>query len=78
MEATPSLLETKSKVKIFNLDEASKAKVDMAAHGVIVSFAGGTLHGQLFDEDNVYVSISSIESGAEAVLLYEDNNNDDR
>ena len=46
-------------------------------HGIIVSIAGGTLHGRLIEEGNVSVCMSSIKSRADFVLLYEGNNNDD-
>ena len=54
-----------------------KATTNVVAHGVIVSLAGGTLHGRLIEEGNVFVTISSIVPGSEAVLLYEGNNNND-
>ena len=63
-------------VKIFELDEDNKAKANVVAHDIIVSLARGTLHGQLIEEGNVLVCVSSIEPGAEFVLLYEGNNND--
>ena len=47
------------------------------ARGIIVNLVGGTLHGQVIEEGNVPVCVSSIEPGSEAVLLYEGNNNDD-
>ena len=77
LEEAPSPLATGSKVKIFDLDKDNKAKRNVVAHGVIVSLAGGTLHGRLIEEGNVFMSVSSIEPGAESVLLYEGNNDDD-
>ena len=62
---------------MFDLDKDNKAKANVVAHGIIVSLAGGTLHGRLIEEGNVSVCMSSIESGAESVLLYEGNNDDD-
>ena len=47
------------------------------AYGIIISFAGGTLHGRLIEEGNISVCVSSIEPEAESVLLYEGNDDDD-
>ena len=74
---TPSPLATRSKVKMFDFDEDNNAKANVVAHGVIVSLEEDTLHGRLIEEGNVYVSVLSIELGAESVLLYEGNNDDD-
>jgi hypothetical protein len=70
-------LATWSNVKMFDLDEDNKAKANVVAHGIIVSRAGGTLCGRLIEEGNVSVCMFSIEPGAESVLLYKGNNNDD-
>jgi len=59
---------------MLDLDENNKAKTNVVAHGIIVSLAGGTLHGQIIEEGNVFVS--SIDPGAESVLFYEGNNDD--
>ena len=75
-EEALSPLATGSKVKMFDLDEDNKAKANVVAHGVIVSLAGGRLHGQLIEEGNVFVSVPSIEPRVESVLLYEGNNDD--
>ena len=69
-------MATESKVKIFNLDEDNKAKANVVAHGVIVSLVGGTLHGQLIEEGNIFVSVSSVEPELESILLYQGNNDD--
>ena len=60
----------------FQGQNGNKAKANVVAHGVIVSLAGGTLHGRL-EEGNVSMSVSSIEPGVESVLLYEGNNDND-
>ena len=73
---TPSLLATKSKVKMFDLDEDNKAKANVVGHEAIVSLAGYTLHGRFIKEGHESVSVSSIELGAES-MLYEGNNDDD-
>ena len=73
----PSLLATKSKVKMFDLDEDNKAKANVVDHEAIVSLAGDTLHGRFIKEGHESVSVSSIEPGAESMLLYEGNNDDD-
>ena len=70
-------MATGSKVKMFDLNEDNKAKTNVVAHKVFVSFARGTLLGWLIEEGNVSVSVSSMKPGAESVLLYEGNNNDD-
>ena len=77
VEDAPSPLATGSNVALFDLDEENKAKANVVAQGVIVSLAGGSLHGRIIEEGNVSVSVSSIEPGAESVLLYEGNNDDD-
>jgi len=73
----PLSFATWSNVKMLDLDEENKAKANVVAHGIIVSLAGGTLHGRLIEEGNVSVCVSSIQSRAESVLLYEGNNDDD-
>jgi hypothetical protein len=70
-------LVTGSNVKMLDLDENNKAKANVVAHGIIVSLAGGTLHGQIIEEGNVSKCVSSIDPGAESVLFYEGNNDDD-
>jgi hypothetical protein len=77
LKATSSLLATGSKITMFDLDKDNKAIVNVVAYGVIVSLAEDTFHGWLIEEGNVYVRIFSIVPGAEVVLLYGDNNNDD-
>ena len=84
MEAATKLVEdahlplaTGSNVKLLDLDEENKAKANLVARGIVVSLAGGTLHGRVIEEGNVSVCVSSIESGAESVLLYEGNDDDD-
>jgi hypothetical protein len=62
---------------MLDLDENNKAKANVVAHGIIVSLAGGIFHGQIIEEGNVSVYVSSIDPGAESVLFYEGNNNDD-
>ena len=69
-------LVTGSNVMLFDLDKDNKANANVVAHGIIVSLAGGILHGLLIEEGNVSVCVSSIESGAESVLLYDGNNHD--
>ena len=39
------------------------------AHGIIVSLAGGTLHGRLIEKGNVSMYVSSIETGAITLLM---------
>ena len=77
VEDAPLPLATRSNVMMFDLDEDNKAKANVVAHGIIVSLARGTLHGRLIEEGHVSVSVSSIKPGAESMLLYEDNNDDD-
>lgn len=77
VEASVRAVATGSKVTIFDVDEDMKATTKVVGHGVIVSLAGGTLHGRILEEGNVSVTIASIVPGSEAVLLYEGNNNDD-
>jgi hypothetical protein len=74
IENAPLPLAIGSNVKMLDLDEDNKAKV---VHDIIVSLAGGTLYGQIIEEGNVSLCVFSIESGAESVLLYEGNNDDD-
>ena len=54
-----------------------KATGTAVGHGVIVSLAGGTLHGRIIEEGNVSVAISSIVPGSEGVWLYEANNDNE-
>jgi hypothetical protein len=70
-------LGTGSNVKMLDLDDENRAKANVVAHGIIVSLAGGTLHGRLIEEGNTSVCVSSIEPGVESVLLYEGNDDDD-
>ena len=77
VEDAPLLLPTGSNVKFLDLDEENKAKANVVARGIVVSLAGGTLHRRVIEEGNASVCISSNESGAESVLLYESNNDDD-
>ena len=84
MEAPTKLIEnahlplvTGSNVKMLDLDENNKAKANVVAHGIIVSLAGSTFHGQIIEEGNVSVCVSSIDPGVEFVLFYEGNNDDD-
>lgn len=67
------MLATRSKVKMFDLDEDSNATTSVIARGVIVSLARSTPYKWLIEDDNVYVIISSIVLEAEVVLLYEGN-----
>jgi hypothetical protein len=62
---------------MLDLDKNNKAKANVVAHDIIVSLAGGTLHGQIIEEGNVSMCVSSMDPGAESVLFYEDNNDDD-
>jgi hypothetical protein len=73
----PLPLATGSNVNMLDLDDENRAKANVVAHGIIVSLAGGTLHGRLIEEGNASVCVSSIEPGVESVLLYEGNNDDD-
>ena len=77
VEDAPWPLATGSNFKMFDLDEDNKAKANVVARGIVVSLAGGTLHGILIEEGNVSVRVSSIEPRTEFVLLYEGNNDDD-
>ena len=77
VEDAPLPLATGSNVVMFDLDEDNKAKANVVAHGIIVSLAGGTFHGRLIEEGNISVCVSSIESRAESVLLYEGINDGD-
>ena len=77
VEDAPLPLVTGSNVKLLDLDEECKAKANVVAYGIIVSLAGGTLHGRVIEEGNASVCISSVEPGAESVMLYEGNNDDD-
>ena len=70
-------LATGSNVKLLDLDEDNKSKANVVARGIVVSLVGGTLHGRVIEEGNASVCISSIELGAESVLLYEGNNDND-
>jgi hypothetical protein len=62
---------------MLDLDENNKVKANVVAHGIIVSLAGGTLHGQIIEEGNVSVCVFSIDPGSESMLFYEGNNDDD-
>ena len=77
VEATSAALATGSNVRIMDFDEEMNATTKVVAHGVIVSLAGGMLHGRIIEDGNASVTISSIVPGSEAVLLYEGNSNDD-
>jgi hypothetical protein len=84
LEAPTKLIEnahlplvTGSNVKMLDLDENNKAKANVVAHDIILSLAGGTLHGQIIEEGNVSVCVSSLDPRAESVLFYEGNNEDD-
>lgn len=77
LEDSPLPMATRSKVKMFDLDEDNKTKTNFVVHVVIVSLAWSTLHGQLIEEGNIYVSVSPIEPRAESMLLYKGNNDDD-
>ena len=77
VDATPTALAIGSKVTIMDLDDEMKATANVVAHGVIVSLAGGMLHGRIIEEGNASITISSIVEGSEAVFLYEGNNSDD-
>ena len=55
LKETPSSLARGSNVKMFDLDKDKKAKTNMVAHGVMVSVARDTLHGQLIEEGNASV-----------------------
>ena len=77
VEDAPLPLATGSNVNMLDVDDENRAKANVVAHDIIVSFAGGTLHRRLIEEGNASVCVSSIEPGAEFVLLYEGNNDDD-
>jgi hypothetical protein len=76
-EVSTPVLAIGSKVTIFDFDEEMKATGTAVGHGVIVSLAGGTLHGRIIEEGNVSVAISSIVPGSERVWLYEANNDNE-
>jgi hypothetical protein len=76
-EVSAPVLAIGSKVTIFDYDEEMKATGRAVGHGMIVSLAGGTLHGRIIEEGNVSVAISSIVPGSERVWLYEANDNSD-
>jgi hypothetical protein len=61
----PLPLATGSNVNMLDLDDENRAKANVVAHGIIVSLAGGTLHGRLIEEGNASVYVSSIEPGAQ-------------
>ena len=77
VEDAPLPLATGSNVKLLDLDEENKAKANVVARGIIVNLAGGTLHGRVIEEGNVSMCVSSIKLGAESVLLYKDDNDND-
>ena len=77
VEDAPLPLGMGSNVKLLDLDEENKANANVVARGIVVNLAGGTLHGRVIEEGNVLVCVSSIEPGAESVLMYEGNNDDD-
>ena len=58
VDDAPLPLATRSDTKILDLNE-DKAKANIAAHGVIVNLAGGTLHEQFIEKGNIYVCVSS-------------------
>ena len=77
VEDAPLPLATGSNVKLLDFDEENKAKANVVARGIVVNLAGGTLCGRFIEEGNVSVCVSSIEPGAESVLLHEGNNDND-
>ena len=76
VEDAPLSLATGPNVKLLDLDEEHKAKANVVARDIVVSLVGCTLYGRVI-EGNASVCISSIEPGAESVLLYEGNNDVD-
>ena len=77
VEAALAALATGSKVAIMDFDVEFKSTATVVAHGVIVSLAGGMMHGRMIEEGYAFVMISSIVPGSEAVFLFEGNNDDD-
>ena len=77
VEDTPLPLATGSNVKLLDLDKENKAQANIVARGIVVSLAEGTLHGQVIEEGNVSMWVTSIEPREKSVLLYEGNNNND-
>jgi len=77
VEAAPAALAAGSKVTIMDFDSECKATADVVAHGVIVSLAGGRMHGRMIEEGHASIIISSVVPGSESVYLFEGNNDDD-
>ena len=77
VEAAPVALATGSKVAIMDFNTKFKSTAIVVAPGVIVSLAGGIMHGRMIEEGNVSIMISSILPGSEAVFLFKGNNDDD-
>ena len=71
VEAAPAALA------IMDFDTEFKSTTTVVAHGVIVSLAGGMMHGRMIEEGNASVMISSIVPGSKAMFLFEGNNDDD-